>query len=254
MLVTLDGIDNAIIIENKLNGADYQPNQLQDYRAAIEEQYPPENVKVVCLPLHYTEKPVDADYVLYPKDIAEIIDNALTLSKSPETAYISAYSQYLKHLNIYNQPMDNARILANKVSDDYFRIYKSIVESFNKLPEAYAENLMYRLYEVKDSLNIESPEKEESYDNYVAIWTKKMYSSNKGFWISIGFDNDSFCIYAVSYEEIYGYEDMGLYYSSRNKNRFWYRFVDENSFDTKFELRPDYSKIINYIKNLISRL
>lgn len=251
----VDGVPKAIIIENKLNDAGYQPRQLADYRAALEQRYSAQNVIVICLPLHYGVKPEGADHVLYPEEISKLLEASLSEAHTLQEPYIQAYIRYLQNLHISNQIMDNARILANEseISDKNFEIYKAIVSAFNKLPNAYAERLLVFLKAISTEMNIENPELEEDYPNYVSVWTKKIYSDERGFWLSIGFDNNYVYFYIVSYNDIPNSTKLQLLLSSSSKDKKWYRFQEDSDFKIKFSNRPDYTKIIEYIKKFLIR-
>jgi len=113
----VNNLSVAIIIENKLNDALYQPNQLEYYRAAIEKECGDDTeIKVVCIHRDRDSKgtPNGADEVIYPEELSKMIDNCIKISNSPEACYIKAYSRYLQNLHINNYIMDNANILASE--------------------------------------------------------------------------------------------------------------------------------------------
>lgn len=238
----------AIIIENKLNDACDQPDQLERYNNYIEKGlgYKVDERITVYMPRIGGEcEDYPTAKVLNATALAKIIDETLDESVSPHKASIKAYSNYLKNISINNIIMDNAKILGGLTAED-IKQAKVIKEAYDKLPQAFAEYLrnMYQNegYETQIASN---------YPNYCYIWDKESYSETH-LWLAVGFSHGACYFYFVSNDKN-TYEDyanaLNVAKSSTSYGDIWLKPVDRSLSYMEFQAMPDYDKltpIINY--------
>lgn len=253
-----DHEDRAIIIENKLNGAEYQPHQLEDYHYAIQnEGLEPNNIKVVCLHLKEETECNSSIHYFTAGKLAQIINEGVNNTQEVfRNPYIIAYSKYLENLNTYNLIMNHSRLLADetKISNDQFKVCQALYDAFKLLPKAFSENLLIELNKSGNTAYWEY-ELEEGYDEYVAVWTKKMWNDRKGdCWISVGFNLNEVLFYLVGYDEIPYAESCDFTIESSLKHRKWYRPINEEDRVLKFEIRPNYKKILERVNTFIQKV
>lgn len=259
----VNNLSVAIIIENKLNGALYQPNQLEDYRAAIEKECGDDtDIKVVCIHRDWDSEgiPNGADEVIYPEELSIMIDNCIKISNSPEACYIKAYSRYLKNLHINNYIMDNANILASeKISGEEIKKIKALADAINFLPQAYAAKLVKIVkvggIEGADTANI------DGYDHYADIYTDSVYSQTSQ-WLAVGFVDETVCFYLVSNEpdieesnrraNLAGFSSEG----SQGKCKYnWYKPISLTDFILPYvNGKPDFRQIKERTEKLLHHL
>lgn len=163
----------CLIIENKLNNASYQPNQLQDYRESIlGEGY---TVKgIICLHPYSREedKMLDADLVLYPYNIANILEDCIEEdSLDPLCAYIS----YLRNLSSQHNNMT----IANQLLDlDYAHLSQitSIVKAFKHINEAKNRLLLDCVLHYFPNISYEIGKLNG--DEQISFWRKEDFDLN----------------------------------------------------------------------------
>ena len=130
----------AIIIENKLNDAPEQFRQLERYNDYVEKElgYNADERITVYMPRIKCE--YDGTIIIDATQLADILEIALKESISPNKATIQAYANYLRNISVKNIIMDNSRRLAAMLAEDILNA-KAIKDAYDKLPDAFAENL-----------------------------------------------------------------------------------------------------------------
>lgn len=220
----------AIIIENKINGAAYQPHQLEDYRKCIKGKgY--KDVYVICI--HKSkglndENPA-ADKILYPADMAECLEEASSSLPSSLQAYVTLLKNMAKNTIM----MQNAQKLLTLESKSLEEVH-ALAEAYNYIPQAKSEL-------IKDALKKEYSEEEFTtlefslkQDCYLQIWRGTDYQRN-GCWITVCVWRDSYglflttydkeerakaCIASARYEKYGNTEDGYLWYVNPDKHFF----------------------------------
>lgn len=191
------GNKSAIIIENKLNDAYYQPLQLEDYYEAIKNEGF-NNIKVVCI--HEFWRPQDSyitisenhkPIILYPLDVAKWLKDSLTFDDVPTAYTLQSYIHYLVNLHAYNNMKENTKALFNLDR-------KSLLE-VRVLAEAYNYIMDHRDSVIKEELLVRWPDikVDKLGKRNVQIYNSKDYNRN-GFWICIWAYSNSNSIYLVS--------------------------------------------------------
>lgn len=240
----------AVIVENKLNGACYQTNQLQDYREAIEaEGY--DVVKVVCLHLLWSISDSEikyADHIMYAKDLAiAVLDNAFRelemeerLAEIHYTA-IYPYISYLINLSYENQNMATAKQLLDLDEGQLYQI-AALVAAFKKINDA--KNDLMLDYLRKHFPDISSEKSSLERDEQISFWRKNDYDRNRC-WVCVHYpknpenDSDGTDLWLVCKSDNKANGDaiadkLGFVYSGEGKYRndlvHWYRHPQEHHY------------------------
>lgn len=225
-----DGI-NAVIVENKLNEATYQPNQLEDYQEAIKREFEPQSLKTICLHRDYVSDNGLADGILYPKDLATMIDDAIEQSSHADFIPLKTYARYLHNLNISNIDMDNAKVLYNRIKEapEELNALRLLMSAYNNLPTICAEEY-YKAHssDVRPSKN---------YGRYVEV------DVAPGLFVGVGFFEKEVSFYLICEDSKYTpSETFGLEFDSSVYGQDWYKVgnIVENY---TFNSIPDFKEI-----------
>ncbi len=278
----------GVIIENKLNNAGFQYKQLQRYRKAIANKLGSKGlVVVVCLPLLIADKEEykDCDCIIYPNQLANIIESATKLVEMDSNInLIKAYTTYLRNLHSINTNMDNAKKLYKLLEDNNPKAdgssakvkisdIPSLIEAYNSLPRFYLYEIKKKLEETISDDGINSKytcKMDDSTKDYLDVWDEKIYRDKERWqWVSIAASIDSIWIYVVSNEkddnsrrkkakEInYGLED-------KTGSLYWYKPIrtdngkeledDENFIISFKDELPDINSIVKKITNILERM
>lgn len=172
------GIENngtkkaGIIIENKLNGAAYQPMQLEDYQEAINKA----GYEIHTLCLHCN--PTSAQYakdkkaeVLFPGKLADWIDKTLEAVADDGQEGIRAYSYCLRNLDKEVMKLKNARRLLD-MDDETLAKVADLAEAYNAINEAREQMIKERIEEKfsKDDVQITPGEHDGNPALRVKVW------------------------------------------------------------------------------------
>lgn len=186
---------NAIIIESKLNNANFQESQIEDYQAALkQEQY---NI-VSCVVLSdniLMNEQSDHQY-LYCKDLVRWIDDTTKQleynKKNVIEKQLSNYLSILKQKTYKTDMRDTANKILKMPDEELIKI-KHLVDSFN----GYL--IKARIDETKEKVgDILDGEIKLTYINpkgdYIQIWNEDAYKINK-LWLEVWYydknQNDS---------------------------------------------------------------
>lgn len=246
----------AIIIENKLNNAEYQPLQLEDYYLSIEsEGY--QNISVISL--HKFYDPSDANkiilddvdvLVLYPLDLARWLSDCIKGYDSHVALTIYSYITYLKNLHIYNIMLSNIKVLSELDSETLIKV-KEISEAFNKLMndrkilimDALAQkwpNLNYRYHPYTSHIEIWDSEMWDKNGCEIVVWVEKDYNS---LWI-VTANNDTANLTLIN---------RSGFQRDQNSNDWGYQWYENSDINRRCFGYPEKSSFVNMI-NEIDRL
>lgn len=251
ILIVDDSTDcvNAVIVENKLNEATYQPNQLEDYQEAIKKEFAPQNLKTICLHRNYVSVNGLADSIFYPKDLAAMVDDAIKQSSHADSTPLKSYARYLHNLNISNIDMDNAKVLYNRIKEapEELNALRLLMSAYSNLPLVYAEEY----YKAHSS----EARPSENYDHYVEVEiAPKLY-------VGVGFFEKEIRFFLICKDSKYTPSDaLGLEFDSSAYGQDWYKvgnIVDNYTFTSI----PDFKEVDHRVtsiknhcqKNLLSK-
>lgn len=257
------GQKRAVIIENKLNGAIYQPNQLEDYRDAIEKEG---YVDVKVIALHINEKPQDslikADSIIYASDIAiHIFDYLLGKEEVPNDymhyGAILPYENYLLSLSLNNSTMDTAKQILDL---DYTTLthLATLVRAFSKLNEAKNQWLIEQVKQDFPDICFETGSLEG--DEQISFWRKEDIARN-GCWVCVHYpklpenDEQGTDVWLAAYPDNKEQADeisarLGFAFSSESEN-CW--FCNRNGVD-RFTFFDKRQELLNKIKEVLKVL
>lgn len=248
-----DGRPYAIIIENKLNDACDQPDQLKRYNDYVENElgYSADQRITVYMPRvgNKCNTYLNA-VVINATDLAKIIDETIIESVSPNKTAIQAYSNYLKNISINNLIMDNAKKLEELTSDDIQKA-KAIKDAYDKLPDAFAESLCKTYREKGYDTKIAA-----GHTKYCCIWNQKAYKETS-LWLAVGFEHEACYFYIVSdNEDTYkGYiGGINVAEPSYSKGHFWFKPNDSSRYSVSFKGKPDTDKLSEIIDYWLDKL
>lgn len=134
----------AIIIENKLNGARFQPYQLDEYKKSLEN----DGVNVQAIVVIYDKKFSYGNGIisLCSSDLSNWLNKALESCDTTDSAYwgIKAYAQLIDNMAIKNINMINAESIIEmaRKSPESFQNLSKIVEAYNELQGAVFNELI----------------------------------------------------------------------------------------------------------------
>ena len=257
ILITWD--DNAVIIENKLNNAIDQPNQLQDYYNCIQRGnkenentcYGEYNVqKVVYIPASnnksanrvglkkcITDRLVD----IYPSDLIEWLSEC-----SKENSVKAACEQYislLEHINQSNLRIMDAEKLLDSLND---KDLQSLISISNIISSAdWKINLLNGVYKELQECDsqIICKIKESRY--------AQLYYEEYHFWVELYFYGDHFKLWiAINSGETLSDEILKTFKLDSEANGYKY-FKDENRFEYKFPNKDENIRMINDLKEIL---
>lgn len=278
-----DSDNNAlgIIVENKINDAQFQPDQLPRYTNAIRNKLK-NNGRIisVCIPRNCTTKPEEPCVVLTPDRLAEILESATKrCTNNHVSTMMASYITCLRNINKINASMYNAEKLLevlrtnqdNKTLPYRASDIKAIIDAYNMLPTVY----LNKIKEAIEKIYSYNPDDEKSlkcvlgvtWDKYLDVWDERVYRARQTWqWLSITVDHKMATIYLVSNEKDRISSDKkakqvkyGL--GELSKGNMWYKPVnDEGSLDdSRFHILfndgiPDFDKIGKRIKEILKEL
>ncbi|MCQ2959630.1 MAG: PD-(D/E)XK nuclease family protein [Bacteroidales bacterium] len=241
------GKDYAIIIENKLNGAQFQPYQLEEYKQSLER----EGYVVLSIVVIYDKKNAYGNGVksLCSSDISKWLNSTLESCDTKDSSYwgIKAYVQLIDNMAIKNINMVNAESIvemAHKNPESFANLAK-IVNAYNELKFA----VFNELQNAKQLEKIQSEIKPTD----IQFWHDEDYKRNKLF-VSVWFNNNQYSLYiqndneekdrsrSLSNINFEKYNDTNKYYQPKNEKERVYSFPEETN------------RLIRKIKEVIEEL
>ena len=239
--------DYAIIVENKLNGAQFQPYQLEEYKQSLErEGYVVRSIVVI-----YDKKNAYGNEVisLCSSDISKWLNSTLESCDTKDSSYwgIKAYAQLIDNMAIKNINMVNAESIvemAHKNPESFAKLAK-IVNAYNELKFAVFKELQ----NAKQLEKIQSEIKPTD----IQFWHDEDYKRNKLF-VSVWFDNNQYSLYIQNdnEEKDRSRSLFNIKFEKYNNNNKYYQ--PKNEKDRVYSFPEDTNRLIKKIKKVIEEL
>ena len=253
-LITWNG--KAVIIENKLNDAVDQKDQLRDYYLSISKEF--EVLKIVYIPRDLSKKaPLDdlSDAVrklvinIYPKDLIKWINN-VPINEDVKVSCTS-YSNLLKYMNLKNLNSMNANLLLEGLNSNEIKSLvnlSKIVNSVDWISTIFSK--------IKEKLNVPYPNLrlEIKENRYAEIF----HGNEDPFWIELYFNSDYFALWIADKsieDQAINPAIKNLHFSHDSISKYHY-LKNENMHNYKFPSEDKYSKLVEDISKIleVSRL
>lgn len=237
----------AIIIENKLNGAPFQPYQLDEYKLSMEnEGYYVKKIVVI-----YDRKTSYGNGVisLCSSDIGNWLNSTLDICDKSNSAYwgIKAYAQLVDNMAIENINMVNAESIIEMARNnpESFAQLTQIVNAYNKLQEAVFNELI----NAKQLEGIIS----EFASGRLNFWLQEDYARNKLF-VVIEFSDNEYRMYIKNdnAEKDRSRSLSNINFEKLNESKEWYKPKKDS--DWTYSFPEDTERLIKKIKRVIDGL
>lgn len=251
ILITWKG--KAIIIENKLNDAVDQTDQLKDYYIAVSKEFTVK--KIVYIPRDQTKRAhlTDLDDKV-KKLIVEIYPNDLIkwINKFPINADIKescvSYSNTLKYMNLKNLNIMNSNQLLENLQPNELRLLIDLTKTINTNDWNFAvlKILKGKLISIDSEIMFTDKKVNciEIFYKDFAFWVEIYLHTNDfdfGLWIvSKSNDNPAICS-AINM--------LGFNYEVQEDNYFYYK--NENKYVYKFPTEDNYKDLVKDIIDIL---
>ena len=266
----------AVIIENKLNDAPDQKDQLTDYYKAINNPPTCEVLKVVYMPLDHTKKKDDSDIEglkkkgivtnIYPEDLSKWLrETEIDINVHEAAKYNTLmYANLLDFINTeYELKMEAFKIQneLNLKDDELAKIIKlsELVKS-EEWVKAKFETIRRKLNQsetlnrfIKDNnlpsedLIVYEPPINKS--NVVRIYFDSAYKQY-GYWIEIWEHPDCFHLYLVTSKNGMIYKEGFEPGSIENDNQYFFN-IDKDKYNYLYPNNEHFNRMITYIIELL---
>lgn len=255
----------AIIIENKMNNAPLQKEQISDYKKGFKQEgY--QVLKTVCLKSAFY-KDIGADINITPRELASIFET----STQKTACGINSYLMLLRNMDKETDLLKNAEIIWN-MDDSDIRKIRTIASSFNEIHKKAFEEIVKCLNRDKSFDFKEAKSRGNGGDIYqivgyscLQLWNEESYhdGDNKGSWIEIWFyDFNRFEIWIKTDEgvELLGLDDYCKskdtknvgYYVDKRIDIFENDGIEAKKFD--FPNKEKFKEMIDYVSGLYRTL
>ena len=248
-LITWNG--KAVIIENKLNDAVDQKDQLKDYYLSISKEF--EVLKIVYIPRDLSKRaPLDdlSDAVrklvinIYPKDLIKWINN-VPINEDVKVSCAS-YSNLLKYMNLKNLNAMNANLLLEGLNSNEI---KSLV-NLSKIVNSVDWNSTI-FSKIKEKLNVTYPNVrlEIKENRYAEIF----HANEDPFWIELYLYSDYFALWIADKsieKDAINPAIKNLNFSHDSMSKYHY-FKNENMHNYEFPSEDKYSKLVEDILKIL---
>lgn len=146
--------------------------------------------------------------------------------------------------------MENAKKLADLSAED-IQNAKAIKDAYDKLPQAFAEELRNKYEKKGYETQIAS-----NYPNYCYIWVKESYSETH-LWLAVGFSHEACYFYIVSNDKN-TYADytniLNVAQASTSYGDIWLKPTAESLSYMSFKTIPDSEKLSQIINHWLEEL
>lgn len=234
----------ALIIENKLNGAPFQPYQLEEYKLSLEnEGYIVKDIIVI-----YDRKTTYGSGVisLSSSDISIWLNKTLTSCDQNNSSYwgIKAYAQLIDNMAIKNINMVNAESvleMAHKNPESFAQL-SQIVKAYKELPNAVFNEIIC-------SPKLEGVESQIKC-NECHFWDASDYQRNS-LYVYVEFNDNINSLYLKNdnSEKDRSRSLSTIGFEKINESKEWYWSKKES--ERYFRFPEDSERLINKIKKLI---
>lgn len=237
----------AIIIENKLNGAPFQPYQLEEYKLSMErEGY---NVKKIVVIYNRKTSYGNGVISICSSDISNWLNSTLDVCDTRNSAYwgIKAYAQLVDNMAIKNINMINAESIIEMARNnpESFAKLTQIVNAYNELELAVFNEL----------INAKQLEGIESKITSVGLnfWHQEDYNRNKLF-VVIQFNDNEYKLYIKNdnAEKDRSRTLATINFEKWNDSKEWY--IPKKDSDRTYSFPVDTDRLIKKIKKIIDGL
>ena len=237
----------AIIIENKLNGARFQPYQLDEYKMSLEN----EGFIVQAIVVIYDKKLSYGNGIisLCSSDLSDWLNKALDSCDTMDSAYwgIKAYAQLIDNMAIKNINMINAESIVDmaRESPESFQNLSKIVEAYKGLQGAVFNELINdkRLKEVLSRTT----------SSQLQFWLQEDYDRNR-MYIVVEFSDNEYHLYLrnANFAKDRSRTLSSIDFEKYNDSKEWY--VSKKSSERTYTFPHDTDRLISKIKKLIVQL
>lgn len=152
----------------------------------------------------------------------------------------------------------NMIMSGKEIPSDDLQAMKSIAGKLNRIPYDYGMRLMASV-KSGEFFCADSCEWDEYYLRYVCVWNEADYVRT-GFWLSIGFSDNSVMFYIVTSVQDPEYREKNatmLQVESGKKYRggyWWYEPADKSLFKLDFQTFPDMREVKRRVEMLIAKI
>ncbi len=251
---------NAIIIESKLNNANFQESQIEDYQAALEqEQY--NIVSCVVLSDNILKNEQSDYHYFYCKDLVRWIDDTTKqLEYNKKSVIEKQLNNYLSILKqkIYKTDMRETANKILKMPDEELIKIKHLVDSFNSylikaridetkenIKEFLPRNPSYSFEEPDNGYCLQIKEEDPKEGNGLIVEVyyfdgnpeSERYGKNTEIWIK----NSNTSKYIVNFSNIEYLQDFiqdtkeKEYYYNKNEEAFVFNYLEKESRTKMYE-------------------
>ena len=237
----------AIIIENKLNGARFQPYQLDDYKMSLEN----EGFTVQAIVVIYDKKLSYGNGIisLCSSDLSDWLNKVLDSCDTMDSAYcgIKAYAQLIDNMAIKNINMINAESIVDmaRESPESFQNLSKIVEAYKELKGAVFNELINdkRLKVVLSRTT----------SSQLQFWLQEDYDRNR-MYIVVEFSDNEYQLYLKNdnFAKDRSRTLSSIGFEKYNDSKEWY--VSKKSSERTYAFPHDTDRLISNIKKLIVQL
>lgn len=254
---------HSVIIENKLNNANFQERQMEDYLASI-TQNKNEKVEASIIIYKSKNKVIDKEnkYILIsPEELAEWVK-----SIANKNVNLLAYANYLFDLNKINIDMRNSEKLLGCTLEEIKEL-DLLTQAFSKLNESKNHYIVSRIREIHENISYEWGKLDEG-AKMLQIWNPDDYQRND-LWIAIyppsnpADDEQGTDIYVYThakksegdYEKITaGLSDSNRHYQYKGSQEGYAYFRDEKNFRFQFFDKDKKEAMITEIIRLLDKI
>lgn len=243
----------ALIIENKLNDAPNQHQQLERYNAYVRDNFKGYDIQTVYMPRIGDHCDYKDAKVINATALAEILDQTLRESVTSNKPAIQAYANYLRNISMNNIIMQNAMELAKMSAEDIMNA-EAIKDAYGKLCEAFAAKLKV-YYDGNNGLKAEIS---SGYSKYCYIWNPIDYGKTS-LWLAVGFEYGNYWFYILSnnidHKDYSGYlEKLKIVKTSEDSEGYWHKPIEDNRFKKSFKGKPNFEKLTSEINEWLEKL
>lgn len=241
--------NNAVIIENKLNNAVDQPNQLKDYLKDTENKGK-KVLKVVYIPLFAWKKvqeQISAEVAyLYPQDLSEWLKGCAAVN--PDAREVaSPYIQLLNYMNQSNRNYMKAQELYELLEQDsrLMAAALNIAETINN-----SEWKKFLRKQLLDKVKTKFNEPNLNHDilkKTSELWLWIGGDTEHKYWVSVDVC-DKYYLYLYFYDETTKPDSENVTWSGQDSKYYFYQLSDTYRIGDKTDTEKLVSKVVELLE------
>lgn len=242
--------NNAVIIENKLNNAVDQPDQLKDYLKDTEHKGK-KVLKMVYIPLFAwkrVQEYISADVVcLYPGELSEWLKDCAKRN-SDAREVVSPYIQLLDYMNQSNQNYMKAQELYELLEQDS-RLMAAALNIAETLNSGEWVTFLRTQLEDKVKARLNEPTMNKWFNNKESelwLWLGNDKKEHK-YWVSVGM-SDKYYLFLYYYDEQAKPEGENIVGSGQYDDYYYVQLSDTYPIGNKVETDNLVSKVIELLE------